>query len=71
VPIVFTQTPDPVAAGFVSSLARPGGNATGFATAEYGVSGKCLELLKEIAPAITRHLADMPSLADDVRFRGG
>jgi putative tryptophan/tyrosine transport system substrate-binding protein len=39
VPIVFTQTPDPVAAGFVSSLARPGGNATGFATAEYGITG--------------------------------
>lgn len=54
VPIVFTQTPDPVAAGFVSSLARPGGNATGFTTAEYGISGKWLELLKEIAPAVTR-----------------
>jgi len=50
VPIVFTQTLDPVAAGFVSSLARPGGNATGFTTAEYGISGKWLELLKEIAP---------------------
>jgi putative tryptophan/tyrosine transport system substrate-binding protein len=54
VPIVFTQTPDPVAAGFVSSLARPGGNATGFTTAEYGISGKWLELLKEIAPGVTR-----------------
>jgi putative tryptophan/tyrosine transport system substrate-binding protein len=54
VPIVFTQTPDPVAAGFVASLARPGGNATGFTTFEYGMSGKWLELLKEIAPGVTR-----------------
>jgi putative ABC transport system substrate-binding protein len=54
VPIVFTQTPDPVAAGFVASLARPGGNATGFTTSEYSISGKWLELLKEIAPGVTR-----------------
>ncbi len=54
VPIVFTQTPDPVAAGFVASLARPGGNATGFTTSEYGTSGKWLELLKEVAPQVTR-----------------
>src|SRR6476660_5229980 len=54
VPIVFTQTPDPVAAGFVASLARPGGNATGFTTSEYGTSGTWLELLKEIAPGVTR-----------------
>jgi putative tryptophan/tyrosine transport system substrate-binding protein len=54
VPIVFTQTPDPVAAGFVASLARPGGNVTGFTTSEYGVSGKWLELLKEIAPGVNR-----------------
>jgi putative tryptophan/tyrosine transport system substrate-binding protein len=54
VPIVFTQTPDPVAAGFVASLARPGGNATGFTTSEYGISGKWLELLKEIALDVTR-----------------
>jgi putative tryptophan/tyrosine transport system substrate-binding protein len=54
VPIVFTQTPDPVAAGFVASLARPGGNATGFTTAEYVTSGKWLELLREIAPGVTR-----------------
>ena len=53
-PIVFTQTPDPVAAGFVASLARPGGNATGFTTSEYGISAKWLELLKEIAPSVTR-----------------
>ena len=54
VPIVFTQTPDPVAAGYVASLARPGGNATGFTTSEYGISAKWLELLKEIAPGVTR-----------------
>jgi putative ABC transport system substrate-binding protein len=54
IPIVFTQTPDPVAAGFVASLARPGGNATGFITSEYGMSAKWLELLKEIAPGIMR-----------------
>ena len=54
VPIVFTQTPDPVGAGFVASLARPGGNATGFTNFEYGVSGKWLELLKQVAPGVTR-----------------
>jgi putative ABC transport system substrate-binding protein len=54
VPIVFTQTPDPVGAGFVDSLARPGGNATGFTAFEYGISGKWAELLKEIAPRVTR-----------------
>jgi putative tryptophan/tyrosine transport system substrate-binding protein len=53
VPIVFTLTPDPVGAGFVASLARPGGNATGFTSFEYGMSGKWLELLKEIAPRMT------------------
>jgi putative ABC transport system substrate-binding protein len=46
VPIVFTQTSDPVGAGYVASLAQPGGNATGFTISEYGVSGKWLELLK-------------------------
>jgi putative ABC transport system substrate-binding protein len=51
---VFTQTPDPVAAGFVASLARPGGNATGFTQVEYGMATKWLELLKEIAPRVTR-----------------
>ena len=50
VPIVFAQGLDPVGAGFVESLARPGGNATGFTQFEYGLSGKWLELLKEIAP---------------------
>jgi putative ABC transport system substrate-binding protein len=54
VPIVFTLVPDPVGAGFVDSLARPGGNATGFASFEYGISAKWLELLKEIAPRVTR-----------------
>jgi putative ABC transport system substrate-binding protein len=54
VPVVFTQTPDPVAAGFVASLARPGGNATGFTQVEYGMGAKWLELLKEMAPRVTR-----------------
>jgi putative ABC transport system substrate-binding protein len=54
VPIVFTQVSDPVGAGHVASLARPGGNATGFALFEYGMSGKWLELLKQIAPDVTR-----------------
>ena len=54
VPIVFVIVIDPVGAGFVASLARPGGNATGFTAFEYGVSGKWLELLKEVAPGVTR-----------------
>ena len=54
VPIVFAHDPDPVGAGFVDSLARPGGNATGFTLFEYGISAKWLELLKEIAPGVTR-----------------
>jgi putative ABC transport system substrate-binding protein len=54
VPIVFTQTSDPVGAGYVASLAQPGGNATGFTISEYGISGKWVELLKEIAPHVTR-----------------
>ena len=54
VPIVFTIVLDPVGAGFVDSLARPGGNATGFTQFEYSMSGKWLELLKEIAPGVTR-----------------
>ncbi len=53
VPIVFLQVTDPVGGGFVDSLARPGGNATGFITFEYSMSGKWLELLKEIAPNVT------------------
>jgi putative ABC transport system substrate-binding protein len=54
VPIVFVTVIDPVGAGFVASLAQPGGNATGFTIYEYGMSGKWLELLKEIAPSVTR-----------------
>jgi ABC-type uncharacterized transport system substrate-binding protein len=54
VSIVFVLVPDPVGAGFVESLARPGGNATGFMQFEYSLSGKWLELLKEIAPSVTR-----------------
>jgi putative tryptophan/tyrosine transport system substrate-binding protein len=54
VPIVFTTVVDPVGAGFVDSLARPGGNATGFIQAEYTLSGKWLELLREIAPQVSR-----------------
>jgi len=64
VPIVFTNVVDPVGAGFVASLARPGGNTTGFSAFEYSLSGKWLELLKELAPNVTRAavLRD-PSLA--------
>jgi putative tryptophan/tyrosine transport system substrate-binding protein len=54
IPIVFTIVPDPVGAGFVESLARPGGNATGFVQFEFGLTAKWLELLKEIAPGVTR-----------------
>ena len=54
VPIVFAVVADPVGAGIVDSLARPGGNATGFSTFEYGVGPKWLELLKEIRPGVTR-----------------
>ena len=53
-PIVFVVVVDPVGAGFVANLARPGGNATGFTMFEYGLSGKWLELLKQIVPSITR-----------------
>jgi putative tryptophan/tyrosine transport system substrate-binding protein len=54
VPIVFVQVPDPVGSGFVASLARPGGNATGFTQFDFSLSGKWLEVLKEIAPLVTR-----------------
>jgi putative tryptophan/tyrosine transport system substrate-binding protein len=54
VPIVFAIVPDPVGAGFVENLARPGGNATGLMTIEAGMSGKWLELLKELTPTVTR-----------------
>src|SRR5262249_47744620 len=54
VPIVFALVPDPVSAGFVASLARPGGNATSFTNFDYAVSGKWAELLKQVAPGLTR-----------------
>jgi len=54
VPVVFAQSIDPVGSGMVASLARPGGNATGFTQFEYSLSGKWLELLKQIAPGVTR-----------------
>jgi putative ABC transport system substrate-binding protein len=65
VPIVFPAIVDPVGAGFVESLARPGGNATGLMNFEYSIGGKWLELLKQIAPGVTRaavlRYADTPS----------
>ena len=54
VPIVFVSVPDPVGSGFVDNLSRPGGNATGFTVFEYSLGGKWLELLKELAPRVTR-----------------
>jgi putative tryptophan/tyrosine transport system substrate-binding protein len=54
VPVVFTNVVDPVGAGFADSLARPGGNVTGFVNFEYGLSAKWLEPLKEIAPQVAR-----------------
>jgi len=54
IPVVFTQSVDPVGGGFVKSLSRPGGNMTGFIQFEYGLSGKWLELLREIAPQVAR-----------------
>jgi ABC-type uncharacterized transport system substrate-binding protein len=70
VPIVFTSVPDPVGAGFVESLARPGGNATGFTPFEYGLSAKWLELLKQIAPGVTRVavLRDLDNPAGGAQF---
>ena len=56
VPIVFVQVVDPVGAGYVDSLARPGGNVTGFTVTDYDAAGKWLELLKEIAPSVKRAL---------------
>jgi putative ABC transport system substrate-binding protein len=54
IPIVMTNVPDPVGAGWVQSLARPGGNATGFTNFEYSLGGKWVELLKQVAPSISR-----------------
>src|SRR6516162_2943111 len=74
VPIVAPVFGDPVGAGFVDSLARPGGNVTGFMSTEYSMAAKWLELLKETAPNVTRvairHKADISRLSSDVRFRG-
>jgi putative ABC transport system substrate-binding protein len=70
VPIVFPAVGDPVGAGLVDSLARPGGNATGFMTVEYSMGGKRLELLKQMAPSVTRVaiLRDAVSLAGMAQF---
>src|SRR5260370_34173769 len=54
VPIVFAQIVDPVGSGLVAGLARPGGNVTGFTVFEFGMSGKWVELLKEVAPGVKR-----------------
>ena len=62
VPIVFAIVPDPVGAGFVESLARPGGNITGFTGYDYGIAAQWLELLKEIAPNVTRAAISYPNL---------
>jgi putative ABC transport system substrate-binding protein len=61
VPIVFAGIADPVAAGYVESLSRPGGNATGFSVYEYSMSGKWLEVLKEVVPRVTRAAVLRPS----------
>jgi putative ABC transport system substrate-binding protein len=67
VPIVFVNVIDPVGAGFVTSMARPGGNTTGFTAFEYSLSGKWLELLKEIAPNLTRVVVlREPSIASGI-----
>jgi putative ABC transport system substrate-binding protein len=70
VPIVFVQVADPVGAGLVESLGRPGGNLTGFTNFEYSLSGKWLELLKEIAPMVRRVavLRDAASVAGVGQF---
>jgi ABC-type uncharacterized transport system substrate-binding protein len=71
IPIVFVQVTDPVGAGFVASLARPGGNITGFTTFEYGIGAKWLELLKEIAPRL-EYVAVLrnPSIATGIGLFG-
>ena len=67
IPIVFAGVIDPVAGGLVRSLARPGGNTTGFLLFEYGLAGKWPEMLKQIAPAVTR----VAALRDPRQFNGG
>jgi putative ABC transport system substrate-binding protein len=67
VPIVFTNALDPVGGGLVASLARPGGNTTGFASIEYGIGGKWTELLKQVAPRVTR----VAVLRDPIAVGGG
>ena len=71
IPIVFAQVPDPVGTGFVASLARPGGNITGFTIFEYQIGVKWLELLMQIAPRVKRvavlHLPNTPTLAECIR----
>src|SRR5215469_7812932 len=70
IPIVFNNVSDPVGAGFVSDLAHPGGNATGFMIFEYSMSGKWLELLKQIVPRLSRAavLRDSTNPADIAQF---
>ena len=71
VPVVFTVVADPVGGGFVESLARPGANVTGFTPFEYGIGGKWLELLKEIAPGVTRAAVFRdPSIATGIGLFG-
>src|SRR5207253_6912935 len=72
VPIVFTMTNDPVGAGFVDSLARPGGNATGFMNWEFSIGGNWLDLLKGIAPGVARGavLRDVSQALAVSRFAG-
>jgi putative ABC transport system substrate-binding protein len=72
VPIVFAAITDPVGSGLVASLARPGGNATGFAASELGLGGKLLELLKELAPRVTRVAVMRDSaIASQIGWLGG
>ena len=67
IPIVFVSVSDPVAGGFVDSLARPARNATGFVSSDYGMAGKWLELLKQVAPQVTR----VAVIRDPVQVSGG
>ncbi len=72
VPIVFANITDPVGSGLVASLARPGGNVTGFTSQEFGFSGKWLELLKEVAPRVTRAAVIRDSgIASQIGLLGG